>query len=222
MEPSADSRTGILDAAERLFARGGFQPTTIKSIAREAGVNTALLYYYFADKQALYHAVLERAFGGLIEEGQARVPEDLDPEEAVRGFVAMQASYFGRHPNRPHLFVRELIDHGAEHAAGQLTRLAATLFRRLCSVIERGQAAGRFRGDLDPQRTAVSIVSQVAWLQVARPAVGILLGSGPAGPSARWSEEFAAHAAEFALAALRTPAARPDRTPRRQVRRSSR
>lgn len=215
MEPSPDSRTGILDAAERLFAGGGFQPTTIKSIAREAGVNTALLYYYFADKQALYHAVLERAFGGLIDEGQARVSGDLDPEAAVRAFVAMQSSYFGRHPNRPRLFVRELIDHGAEHAAGQLTRLAATLFRHLCSVIERGQASGRFRGELDPQRAAVSIVSQVAWLQVARPAVGILLGSGPGGPSARWADEFAEHAAEFALAALRAPVPRPDPERRR-------
>jgi AcrR family transcriptional regulator len=222
MNPALDSRTGILDAAEHLFARGGFQPTTIKAIAREAGVNTALLYYYFADKQALYHAVLERAFGGLIEEGQSHVADDLDPEQAVRAFVAMQSSYFGRHPNRPHLFVRELIDHGAEHAAGQLTRLAATLFRRLCAVIERGQQSGRFRKQLDPQQAAVSIVSQVAWLQVARPAVGILLGSGPGGPPARWSDEFAEHAAEFALAALRTTGAPPAAQRHRPARRSTR
>ena len=216
MPSPPDSRTGILDAAERLFARRGFRSTTIKAIAGEAGGNTALLYYYFTDKQGLYHAVLERAFGGLIAEGEARLGADLDPEEAVRAFVALQAAYFGRHPNRPHLFVRELIDHGAEHAAGQLTRLAATLFRRLCAVIERGQDSGRFRRELDPRRAAISIVSQVAWCQVARPAIGIFLGAGPAGPTAEWSEQFAGHAAEFALAALRTPtpaARRPTRTP---------
>lgn len=205
MEPVADSRTGILDAAELLFAGRGFRSTTIKAIAGAAGVNTALLYYYFPDKQGLYHAVLERAFGGLITEGQDRLASELDPEAAVRGFVALQSSYFGRHPNRPHLFVRELIDHGAEYAAGQLTRLAVTLFRRLCDVIERGQAAGQFRADLDPHRAAVSVMSQVAWLQVARPAIGILIGAGPGGPAAIWTEEFAHHAAEFALAALRTP-----------------
>jgi TetR/AcrR family transcriptional regulator len=205
MAPAPDSRTGILDAAERLFARRGFQPTTIKAIAGEAGVNTALLYYYFADKQGLYHAVLERAFGGLITEGQDRLSADLEPDEAVRVFITMQASYFGRHPNRPHLFVRELIDHGAEHAAGQLTRLAATLFRRLCEVIEHGQESGRFRQDLDPRRAAISIVSQMAWFQVARPAIGIFLGDGPAGPGVEWTDQFAGHAADFALAALRAP-----------------
>lgn len=206
MDSSPDSRTGILDAAELLFARQGFRSTTIKAIAGEAGVNTALLYYYFPDKQGLYHAVLERAFGGLIEEGIGRLTSDLDPEEAVRRFITLQASYFGRHPNRPHLFVRELIDHGAAHAAGQLTRLAATLFRRLCEVIERGQATGRFRRDLDPQRAAISTVSQVAWLQVARPAIGIFVGAGPAGPAAEWTDQFADHAASFALAALHAPA----------------
>lgn len=204
----ADTRTQILDAAEALFARHGYRPATIKALAAAAGVNTALLYYYFGDKQGLYHAVLERAFGGLIAEGEGRRIGALDPEQGIRAFVALQASYFGAHPHRPHLFVRELIDHGAEHAAGQLTRLAATLFRRLCTVIEHGQALGQFRADLDPRRAAISTLSQVAWLQVARPAIGILLGAGPAGPSARWTAEFADHAAEFALAALKVPAPR--------------
>jgi len=204
MDSSADSRTGILDAAEQLFARHGFRSTTIKAIAGEAGVNTALLYYYFPDKQGLYHAVLERAFGGLIGEGENRLAGQQDPEQAVRAFVALQASYFGRHPNRPHLFVRELLDHGAEHAAGQLTRLAATLFRRLCGIIEQGQAAGQFRPDLDPRRAAISVVSQVAWFQVARPAIGILVGTGPVGPSPVWADEFASHAADFAVSALRS------------------
>jgi len=206
------TRSQILDAAEALFARRGYRSATIKALAGAAGVNTALLYYYFGDKQKLYHAVLERAFGGLIAEGEARGLEALDPEEAIRALVAMQAAYFGAHPNRPRLFLRELIDHDAEHAARQLTRLAATLFRRLCTVIERGQATGRFRRDLDPVRSAISTVSQVAWLQVARPAVGILVGAGPSGPTARWSAAFAEHAAEFALAALRTPSA--SRNPR--------
>ena len=73
MDAAPDSRTGLLDAAELLFARRGFRSTTIKAIAAAAGVNTALLYYYFPDKQGLYRAVLERAFGGLISEGESRL-----------------------------------------------------------------------------------------------------------------------------------------------------
>jgi len=47
------TRDLILDAAEQLFAAQGFTATTIKQIGRAAGVNSALLYYYFADKDRL-------------------------------------------------------------------------------------------------------------------------------------------------------------------------
>ena len=68
MASPADNSTRdlILDAAERLFAAQGFTPTTIKQIGREAGVNSALLYYYFADKDQLYREVLQRFVSRLV------------------------------------------------------------------------------------------------------------------------------------------------------------
>jgi AcrR family transcriptional regulator len=137
MDAAPTPRTGLLDAAELLFARRGFGPPPSRPSPPPPASNTALLTTT-SPTSRLYRAVLERAFGGLISEGERRLAGTLDPEAAVRAFIALQAAYFGRHPHRPHLFVRELIDHGAEYAAGQLTRLAATLFRRLCDVIERG------------------------------------------------------------------------------------
>ena len=44
------TRQKILDAAERLFADQGFDATSVESIAAAAGVNKALIYYYFKDK----------------------------------------------------------------------------------------------------------------------------------------------------------------------------
>ena len=64
--PTHNSRDQILDAAERLFAAQGFARTTIKDIGREAGVNSALLYYYFADKDQLYREVLRRFVSRLV------------------------------------------------------------------------------------------------------------------------------------------------------------
>ena len=60
MPDELDSKTAILDAAEQRFARQGFDSTTIKEIASDAKVNTALLYYYYGDKEKLYHAVLQK------------------------------------------------------------------------------------------------------------------------------------------------------------------
>src|SRR5215510_16045875 len=64
------SRDRILDAAEELFASKGFNATSTRLIARQAGVNIALLYYYFESKEGLYRALMERYtshFVGVLE-----------------------------------------------------------------------------------------------------------------------------------------------------------
>ncbi len=56
----ADTRELILDAAEDLFSKHGFYGVTIREVAREAGVDTALVHYYFGTKRALFDAVFLR------------------------------------------------------------------------------------------------------------------------------------------------------------------
>ncbi|NQX89555.1 MAG: helix-turn-helix transcriptional regulator [Halioglobus sp.] len=62
----ADNKTStreqILDAAEALLARQGYQATTIKQVAERVGVQGPALYKHFANKRALYEEVLERLF----------------------------------------------------------------------------------------------------------------------------------------------------------------
>ena len=57
---SADSRSAILDAAEKQFAEHGFDAVTLREVARQARVDSALLHYYFRDKRGLFDAVFLR------------------------------------------------------------------------------------------------------------------------------------------------------------------
>ena len=209
MPETAASRTAILDAAERLFAARGFAATTIKQIGAEADVNSALLYYYFADKETLYREVLGRLIAGLIAAGGRAFDEARSPEEAIRALVRVQAATLGSSPFAARLIARELVDNEAAHATQLMTRLAADLFQRLCEMIRDGQRAGIFRDDLDPQFAAISTISQMVYFHLARPAVGIILGHGPGGPPGDVAHAFARHAAEFAVAALAAPARVP-------------
>lgn len=59
-EGAADTSSAILDAAEDLFSKHGFYGVTIREVAREAGVDTALVHYYFGSKRALFDAVFLR------------------------------------------------------------------------------------------------------------------------------------------------------------------
>lgn len=219
-DPAGDpsTRDAILDGAEQLFSERGFARTTIKQIGRQAGVNSALLYYYFVDKDQLYRAVLERFVSRLVARTMAGSTRDGGPVARLRAFVAAQADALAANPHFPRLLVRELVDFDAAHAVEQIQLLAATSFRRLCGLIEEGQRAGVFRRDVDPRFAAISTISQVAYFFVARPAVGILLGAGPDGPAPEVVRAYAGHAAEFALAALAAP---PGRRPTRASRRAS-
>lgn len=57
---AGETRDAILDAAEGLFSKHGFYGVTIREVAREAGVDTALIHYYFSAKKGLFDAVFLR------------------------------------------------------------------------------------------------------------------------------------------------------------------
>ncbi len=202
MDPSPDTRETILDAAERLFAARGFAATTVKQIGREAGVNSALLYYYFDDKEALYNAVLEQVFGRLAHQLRQGLQSGTTPTDAIAAFVRAQVLLMSTRPAVPHLLVREMIDNQGAHARSQITRLAAGSFQLLCEVIREGQRRGDIRRDLVPEFAAISTIAQVAYFFIARPAMGLLLGHDAGGPPSSTVEAFGTHAAAFALGAL--------------------
>jgi len=71
---AAATQQALLDAAAKLFAERGFDRTTVRDIAGEAGVNQALLFRYFGTKEALFEAVMAR---GGREHLAATTPERL-------------------------------------------------------------------------------------------------------------------------------------------------
>lgn len=60
--PGADRRSAIVSAAERLFARHGFDGVSIRDIATAAGVNSALIGYYHGNKETLYRSLFSERY----------------------------------------------------------------------------------------------------------------------------------------------------------------
>ncbi len=202
-EPSASSAHAILDAAEQLFAAHGFTAVPIKEVAAKAGVNVALIYYYHDSKEALYRHVIERFVGELVRRVSAQLDAAPDAEQAIRAVTRAQFEMLSSKPHFPKLIVRELVDYQAAHAVGVLRELGASLFRRLAGIIREGQARGTFRPDLDPNFAAFSTIAQLPYFFIARPALGVL-ALGDARPfDDSTAVDFARHAGDFAVAALR-------------------
>lgn len=204
MERSQAAAERILDAAEVLFATRGFSSTTIKMIAAESKQNSALIYYYYDSKATLYRHVLERVVLRIMSEASTRIGENSSPDSVVRAVVESQVAVLADNPHLPVLLARELIDWKAAHAEPAIRSLSGGLFERLRLAVETGQRQGIFDKGVNPRFAAISVVAQVGYLVLASPVAGILLGRGPQGPTADDVRDFGRHAAEFALAALRT------------------
>jgi AcrR family transcriptional regulator len=72
-----EMRTRLLDAAERLFARDGFQGTSLRQVVEVAGTSIGNCYFYFPNKEALLRAVVERIsleLGAAVERAISSVP----------------------------------------------------------------------------------------------------------------------------------------------------
>jgi AcrR family transcriptional regulator len=201
-DDAQSSRDQILDAAETLFARQGYDRTTIKQIGAASGLNPALLYYYFAGKEELYQAVLQRIVGTLVSRGGAALDAAADPADAIRRLITAQVEFLLSRPNLPPLMIREMVDHEARHAHAVILDLAAGLFQRLCRVIEAGQRAGTFRREIEPRFAAVSSIAQVVYFIVARPAIALFFGMAEGGVPADTTRQFGRHAGDFAVRAL--------------------
>jgi AcrR family transcriptional regulator len=65
---SADTKTRILDAAERLFVEHGFEATSLRSLTTAAEVNLAAVHYHFGSKEELFQAVLTRRLDPMNQE----------------------------------------------------------------------------------------------------------------------------------------------------------
>src|SRR6476469_5900921 len=94
-----DLRERLLDAAIACYSREGIAATSLRSIAREAGVNPALLHYYFGDKTQLREAVVEERL--LVAFAAVREPflrVDGDVAAMIAAFVRGMGDAIARYP----------------------------------------------------------------------------------------------------------------------------
>ena len=165
-------RQEILDAALRCFARDGFHNTTTGDIVRESGVSQGTLYLYFATKDDIIVALAnDRQQGNALV--NALVEGEPDPIEALSLLLELH----GRSLTDPHRedIRRVTVQGWAEalrnpivHASIKAT--TATVRREIIHLIERGQRAGKFRPEVEPEAVAEVLMAifqgltlQAAW-----------------------------------------------------------
>lgn len=145
------TRAEIISVATREFADNGFTGARVDEIAAKMSTTKRMIYYYFRNKEQLYVEVLEHAYAGIRALEQQLDVEHLDPADAMRQLAELTFDHHEAHPDFIRLVSIENI-HRAEHIARSaiLPGLASPALDVLTRILERGHAAGVFRGGVDP------------------------------------------------------------------------
>ena len=168
-----DLKTQILNNAEQFFADDGYPATSIRRIADEAGVNPALIHYYFGNKRALLLKVMERSFEPLKNTLAAM----NDGHDASPGMIAkLLLSMAADHPNVPRLMTREVLLPGGEMQEFFIENMAPMLGGVLPGLLAREKAASRLKDDADPAISALLILAVSVFPFIARELAGPVLG----------------------------------------------
>lgn len=129
----------IIQAAREAFAAGG-SDVSLGEIANRAGVGAATLYRRFASKEELLRAVLEQRMSAEIDPVVDRARREEDPRQGL--VMLFEAAL--------RLVSRELPIVAAARNAGAMTEdIGARFFGPLTELLERAQAAGLIRPDVD-------------------------------------------------------------------------
>lgn len=176
------TRADLLAAGRRLFARRGFDGTSVRAITKEAGANLGAVTYHFGSKRALYGAVLRQGLEPIAERVREAAASEGTALERILRVVAAYFEHFEAHPDLPHLLLQEV-------AAGKTPPTEVlTIVRGLKETIGGLQVEGIADGSVrpgDPTLTALSVVSQPIYFALVTPLLRTLGPMDLADPKTR-------------------------------------
>lgn len=162
--PRAENqRERILHEAAVLFARSGFDASSLNAVAEEAGISKAGIYHYFKTKQDVYDAIIVQTLQGLFDHVSQVVASAAAPDDKLVAFMQAHATFFEHN----YWAFRAMLISFSGMSAPEPRHEAAVLRERyedlLRSLIAEGVAQGQFRA-VDPATTGRAVLSMLNWM----------------------------------------------------------
>ena len=172
----------ILEAARTVFLRRGTAGARMQEIAQEAGVNQALLHYYFRSKERLSDAVFEQIAGRIFPALSQTLGADISLDEKIDRLVSVYLENLSRNPFLPGYLISELHHHPeriprllASSIGAEPGRVLPPLFEKLARQINERVDAGTMR-PIAPEQFAINLISLCIFPFAARPMLSFVFG----------------------------------------------
>ena len=143
-EHKVRTRTELLDAAEDLFSRHGYEATSLGDVAAFVGIGRTTVYEYFTDKEDLLASLVEERLPALVDEVVGGIPQDASTAEQLSELSARMIEFVATEPTLGVLLHRA-VPKLSEDAQERVRVAHEGLAREFARIYRQGVQAGELR-----------------------------------------------------------------------------
>lgn len=184
-----DTASRIMQTAEKLFARKGFECVSIRELAAECGVNISLISYHFGGKEQLLEKIIETRVNSLMVGMQSLINQDIPCKatllkEAIKQNIKLLsgAGCFMQ------IMVNELSGDARLILKEKIINIMLQGRKAMAGIIEAGKATGQFRQNIDSEVTVMILDNGLMKFQQSADISIRSMGGDPA-CTCLWSED---------------------------------
>ena len=174
MSKDESTEEKILVAAEESFISEGFEGARMQSIANKAGINKAMLHYYFRSKDLLFEKIFDLKVKYFFPEISEIFKQEKPFEEQIEDFIERYIKFINQYPFIPFFIIRTINSPGKMAFIEKLPfkkQLAEMVFESYA----KDKALGRVR-DLDPMQFFLSVLGMCIFPFIGRPILEFAFG----------------------------------------------
>lgn len=161
----------ILNAAQNVFIQKGMDGARMQEIADEAGINKALLHYYFRTKQKLFEAIFSKVLSKILPNIMDMVHSDLPIEEKLGIFIENYIDLLMRNPFLPTFILKEM-NREPEFLAS-IIKGNGIHPNEIFGMLKKEMDAGKIR-KMDPRDLLINILGLSIFPIAAQPLMSIM------------------------------------------------
>ena len=156
-ERARRTRERILEAAAALFARDGYEGTSLNELVRESGDTKDAFYFHFGSKEELALATFRYKQEQIVERALAEAEHEADAIAELQAVLRIRARLYTEDPS-----ARCILRLGAELGAkagpdSEFARFQELTIETFAGIVRRGQAEGSMRAGVDPRTAGEAI-----------------------------------------------------------------